>query len=276
MEFNKKNLIWAGIGVLMIIVSVIFLKGEKLLYFILVIEGIIVVLPFIISLILQQGKQKQKEEKFLEFTRDLVENVKSGTPVSKSILNLLGRNYGALSPHVNKLANQISLGITLTSALSTFAKETKSKVIARAVNLISEAERAGGQIDVIIESVSKSVNQTEELKKERKSAVYNLVVQGYIIFFVFIIIMLLLEFKILPMTAGLGEVNGGSLNINIKPISPEDFSLPLLIMLLIQSTFSGLVIGKISEGSLFYGIKHSFILLAATLLISTGVRAFLG
>ena len=189
-------------------------------------------------------------------------------------MNLQKRDYGALTPHVQKLGNQISIGITLTAALKTFAKETKSRVISRAVGLISEAERAGGKIETILESVARSVNQIEDLKKERKSSISNLIVQGYIIFIVFIIIMLVLEFKILPLTAGLADVEG--LSISVSAVDPSTFAMPLFIMILVQSFFAGLVIGKIAEGSLMNGIKHSFILLALTLLITTGAKALLG
>jgi flagellar protein FlaJ len=225
----------------------------------------------LLSLLFGQNKQREKEEKFLEFVRDLVETVRSGTSVSKSITNLSNRNYGTLTPHVAKLANQLSIGITLTNALKTFAKETKSRVISRAVALISEAERAGGKIEAILESVANSVNQIEQLRKERKAAVSNLVTQGYMIFVVFIIIMLVMEIKILPLVTGLGGEEG--LNKSSKSINPDEFSKPLFIMLLVQSFFAGLVIGKISEGSVKNGIRHSFILIAITLLITTGTKA---
>jgi len=274
MEFDKRNLIGIVIGALMIIGSIIFLRETKLLYFIIVLALVVTALPFVFSFILKRGRQKEKEQKFLEFVRDLDENVKSGTPISKSIVNLKKRNYGSLSEHVQKLSNQISLGIPLTKALFSFAKDSKSKVIMRAVGLISEAEKAGGSIDKILDSVANSVNQTENLKKERKAAVYNLVVQGYIIFIVFIIIMLVLQFYILPLTSGLGDV--GSLSIKPRSLSPEQFSMPLFAVILVQSFFAGLVIGKISEGSLVDGLKHSFILIVLALFIATGANAFLG
>tara|TARA_Y100000034_G_scaffold129148_1_gene185082 strand:- start:192 stop:1025 length:834 start_codon:yes stop_codon:yes gene_type:complete len=276
MDLKKKNFLGLVVGVLIVVVGFIFLSEDKnFLWFLIVLAIIISVAPFVVSIILSQGRQKAKEERFLEFVRDLVENVRSGTPISKGIVNLKNRNYGELSPHIKKLANQISIGITLNAALITFAKETKSKVISRAVGLISEAERAGGRIDTILDSVARSVNQIENLKKERKSAVSNLVVQGYIIFFVFIIIMLVLEFKILPLIADLGGVES-ELGVQVKAVSPESFSMPLFIMLLVQSAFAGLVIGKIAEEGIMNGIKHSFILLAITLLITTGAKAILG
>jgi flagellar protein FlaJ len=271
---NKNYLSGIVIALLLIIFDFFLFYQTKYFDFFAVLALVLASLPFVISIMLKRKKQKELEEKFLEFTRDLVENVKSGTPVSKSIINLKNRNYSSLSPYVEKLANQISLGIPLSSALATFARDTQSPVIARSVTLISEAEKAGGQISSIIESVSESVNQTEDLKKQRKSAIYNLVVQGYIIFLVFIIIMLVLEFKILPMIPSGGEAV--DLGVKINKIDPQQFSRPLLILLVIQSLFSGLVIGKISEGSLKDGIKHSFILLALTLLIKTGALALFG
>jgi len=260
-----------GAGIAIAVGAFIFFGISAMAYFLGVIAVVIAALPFLVSIVSNQSIQREKEEKFLAFSRDLVENVKSGTPVVKSILNLQKRNYGSLSPHVQKLANQLSLGLTLTAALITFAKETKSSVISRAVGLISEAEKAGGQIESVLDSVAKSINQIEDLKKERKASVSNLITQGYIIFMVFIIIMLVLEFKILPLVSNLATPEG-NLAISTKSIDPGEFSMPLFLMLIVQSLFAGLVIGKVSEGDLKSGIKHSFILLALTLLVTTGAR----
>ena len=270
MKFERMHWLGMGVGIFGMLGSVLIFEGNMMI-FLLVISLIAGVLPFMISFLLGQSRQKEKEEKFLEFVRDLVEMVRSGTPISKAIMNLKNRNYGSLTPHIRKLANQLSIGITLTVAFQNFAKDAKSRVISRAVSLISEAERAGGKIDTILDSVANSVNQIEQLRKERKAAISNLVTQGYIIFFVFIIIMLVLEFKILPLVSDLGGTEG--LAISTTNISSDRFSMPLFVMLLVQSFFAGLVIGKISEGSIRNGFKHSFILLALTLLITTGAKA---
>src|SRR3989338_5718187 len=114
---------------------------------------------------------------FLEFSRNLAESVNTGTPISKSIVNMRKKNYGALSPYITKLANQIELGIPVHQALQSFAYDVGSPVISRAIALIMEAERAGGEIDYILESVAGSISEVEKLKKERKAAIYGLVVQ---------------------------------------------------------------------------------------------------
>lgn len=284
---------WFGlvIAAILIIVSVVLITlnilDNKLFFFILGVSLVVAGLPFLVSLVLESQEERTKEQMFLEFTRDLVEGVKSGTPISKSILNVKTKNYGPLSKHIEKLANQIYLGIPIKDALQTFSKDVKSVVISRAIVLISEAERAGGRIESILESVAASISQIEKLRKERKAAVYNLAVQGYIIFIIFIVIMLVMQFKILPITnelntdalqggdvSGLGFGNGlgGGAESSMKA---EDMSKAFLFLLITQGFFAGLVIGKISEGKLKAGLKHSFILVALSWLISSGANAFL-
>lgn len=286
------NANWIGLiaGASVIIISLIlFLYGlldVRLFSFIAGIAGIIAGLPFFMSLLVESKKEADIEHMFLEFSRDLVEGVKSGTPISKSIINVKNKDYGNMNPYVEKLANQIALGIPVKDALDTFARDIKNSVISRAISLIREAEVSGGRIESILESVAFSISQIEKLKKERKAAIYNLTVQGYIIFFIFILIMLVMQFKIIPIVSGLNLGGAGDISDNplqgVVPggtsvkINAADLATPFLFLLLTQGFFAGLVIGKISEGSVKGGLKHSFILVAVSWLISTGAKLLLG
>ena len=122
MKLGKMHYFGVGLGLTMVAVS-IFLFKKELLYFMLVVSLIAGSLPFLISLLLSQNTQREKEEKFLAFSRDLVESVKSGTPISKSIIQLRTRNYGSLTKHIVKMANQLTLGFTLNQALENFAPD---------------------------------------------------------------------------------------------------------------------------------------------------------
>lgn len=281
-----KKMHWIGIGAsafILAIASIFFYDNSRILLFVIGISVGIGALPFIVSLSIDNRKEQMTNEMFLEFTRNLAEAVSAGTPVSKAIVNLKKKNYGVLDDHVKKLANQIEIGIPIERALQTFAKDTNSALIRRATALINEAERSGGEIDYILESTAKSISEVEKLKKERRSTVYNLVVQGYIIFFTFIGIILIMQIKILPLTEGitsLGKIGGLRTDFSVlKNQMPEsstyaDFSQPLLYLLIAQGVFMGLIIGKISEGSLKSGIKHSLILVSIAFLVSGGARLF--
>ena len=270
MEIKKDRLIGAGVGVFFFLLSLIFMNKVTILFLFIGLGIISFVSPFVFGVIYQNKVNESKEDMFLEFSRNLVESVKAGTPINKSILNVKDKNYGVLSPHIRKLADQISMGIPLSSALKTFALDIDNKTISRSLTLIGQAEKAGGEIGMILESVVEAVAMSDKLKKERKASISTLVVQGYIIFFVFITIVLVMQFKILPLISGITGLEGGVLGgASGEQLSSQDISNAFLALLLIQGFFNGLTIGKLSSGSMKAGVKHSFGLMISSFLIAT-------
>jgi flagellar protein FlaJ len=272
---------WFGIVVAVIIILLSLFLIETRFFYILIGMGIIVgITPFVVSLIYESRVDIEKEEMFLEFTRNLVESVKTGTPISKSIINVKNKPYGVLSENIKKLANQIGLGVPLGIALNTFSKDVDNKTISRALTLIGQAEKAGGEIGEILESVAEAVSTSDKLKKERRAAISTLVVQGYIIFFVFLIIILVLQFKILPMISGITSIEDGGIpgiyDAGGVNFNQENISNSFLYLLLVQGLFSGLTIGKLAEGNIKAGIKHSFALMMLSFLVSAGATFFMG
>ena len=285
MKLEKMH--WLGIaaGFVIIVTSVILFWNKRSSDFFPFLIGLglaVSMFPFIFALVIENKRQQEISERFLEFSRNLAESVTTGTPISKSIINMSRKNYGALSLHVVKLGNQISLGIPVNQAFQNFAHDVDNPVISRAVSLMSEAERAGGEIDYILESVSKSIAEVEKLRQERRAAISGLVVQGYIIFFIFIAIMLIMEFKILPVAtqvSSIGSIQGDNPLENPGTsgnLDSTQLARLFLYLLLTQGLFTGVVIGKLAEGSIKAGIKHSFIMMISAFLITTGVKLIFG
>ncbi len=280
MELRKIHLIGLILGAGIIITS-IFLSGTKLFFLILGGGILIIASPFVVTAINETRMENEKEEMFLEFTRNLVESVKTGTPISKSIMNVKDKSFGVLGENVKKLANQISMGIPINTALQTFAKDVNNRTVSRTLTLISQAERAGGDIGEILESVAEAVSMSDRLKKERKAAISTLVVQGYIIFFVFMIIILIMQFQILPLVSGIADLgalteSGIGTTGGGETISGEELAGSFLYLLLIQGFFTGLTIGELAEGSAKAGIKHSFALMLISFLISASANVLFG
>jgi flagellar protein FlaJ len=278
MELRKPHWIGMAIGISIIIASLFFMD-TRFFFFLIGVGVLSLAAPFVFAIVRETTIAAEKEDMFLEFSRNLVESVKAGTPISKSIINVRDKPYGVLSENIKKLANQISLGVPLGTALQIFSKDVHNKTISRALTLIGQAERSGGEIGGILESVTEAVSTSDKLKKERQASISTLVVQGYIIFFVFIIIILVLQFQILPMitgivpagtSLGIGGLGGG------EPIDSEEIANSFLYLLLIQGLFSGLVIGKLSEGNIKPGIRHSFVLMLLAFLIATGANLIFG
>ncbi len=280
MELNRSHYVGIAIGAIVLVVALIFMKTDYF-FFLLGVGVILASLPFVLSVIQKNKEDAEKEKMFLEFSRNLVESVKSGTPINKSILNVKNKSYGALTPHIQKLANQISIGIPLRQALEIFSKDVRNRTISRALVLIGQAEKAGGNIGGILEAVGEAVSMSDKLKRERLSSISALISQGYLIFFIFIVIILVMQFKILPMISGLSgsgmESLGGVMSMGGgTPVDPKSLSGSFLILLIVQGFFTGLTVGELSEGNIKAGIRHSFILMVAAFLIFTGVNLIFG
>ena len=92
--------------------------------------------------------------------------------------------------------------------------------------------------------------------------------------------MVVLQVFLLPQLADVsGEVlsgltfNGGiadtsALETDTLPVA-VDFENIFIFLIIIQGFFAGLMIGKFSEGSVKYGIRHSFILMLVGYLVFT-------
>ncbi len=273
MEFTTRHYLGIGSAIALLFVDLFLFRDSKFFFFVLGLVAVIAGLPFFTGFLIETGREKEKEEMFLEFSRDLSEGVASGIPISKSIINVAEKDYGTLSPNIKKLANQISLGIPFRRAITTFANDSRNRIVKRSVHIIIEAEESGGEIGTTLDNVAKSVGEIEDIKKERRSVVYNQVVQGYMIFLMFIVIMLILQLWLLPKIQEVTELSG-QVEFSSAVGGTKFLNNSLFILILLQGVFTGLVIGQLSEGKLMPGIKHSVILIAMSYLIVTAAQAF--
>jgi len=85
-----------------------------------------------------------------------------------------------------------------------------------------------------------------------------------------------MQFKILPMVSGIADVGAIGAMGGSAPggADTEAISSSFLYLLLVQGFFSGLTIGKLSEGSIKAGVRHSFSLMLMSFLISSGANLF--
>ncbi len=242
-------------------------------------------------------KQKELEALFPEFVRNLVGAIKSGMPVGKAIIHVAATDYGALTPYTVKMANQVEWSIPIHKVLLNFANETKNPVIKRAIATVIEAETSGGNIEDVLETVTTSVIEIKKIKLTRRASIQSQLVQSYIIFIVFLGVMVVIQNLLIPYIAQIEEQNiegasetaasmggsamGGALEpINFRFDSISGFFASLgayltsirgvfLMLANIQGFFAGLVLGKLAEGELRLGIKHSLILMTLAFFVIT-------
>jgi flagellar protein FlaJ len=224
-----------------------------------VVAAVVIGFPPVMLFYGSYRKKREIENQFIAFLRDLTDSIDSGMTLPMALEHCSKRDYLALSPYVKSLVAQVNWGIPFRKALETFAKSTKSKLVNRAIATITETYRVGGKISDTLNSVSKSMVTIQKINAERRAAVYSQIMTSYLIFFVFIFIMVIIQVMILP-TLTPSEISEVTLIENVTPITPEEYQTIFTVFIVLQGFFAGIATGKMSEGSLTAGFKHSLIL----------------
>jgi flagellar protein FlaJ len=304
LTLDRRHIVAIAFGLVFLVLDFVFFMRTAWFVPMIVIALSIGWSQFWIDFFVESRKQKELEAMFPEFVRNLVGAVKSGMPMSKALVYVSKTDYGSLTPHVVKLANQVEWSIPVHKALTNFANETKNGVIKRSIATVIEAEISGGNIEDVLETVTTSVIEIKKIKLARKNSIHSQMVQSYIIFIVFLGVMIVIQNLLIPYIADIesknieGVTEGGmaltssSLGSSIRPVQIDYSSLGaflatigqwltsirgvFLALSLIQACFAGLVMGKLSEGDLRSGAKHSLILMTVSFFIITLAQGAMG
>ncbi|AJF61810.1 TPA: type II secretion system F family protein [Candidatus Woesearchaeota archaeon] len=301
LNIDKKYVPGFVVGFIILLADVVFFLHSSLFTPMLVIAVTIAWMRLWIDFFTRNQKQRDLEERFVDFVRNLTSAVKSGMPVSRAIMHISTLDYGSLSPHVRKLGYQVEWAIPVHRALLYFGNGTRSDIIKRAIATVIEAEKAGGNMEDVLGSITESLIEIKKIKDQRRANIQSQIMQSYIIFFIFIGVMIVVQNMLVPylvgdnsgLFSGIGGGAGASnilttsasrpslvLSVEIKFTSIRDFVVTfskwlsslrgLFIMLsLIQGFFAGITIGKMSEGDITAGLKHSLILMTISFFVMT-------
>lgn len=207
------------------------------------------------------------EAKFPDFLRDLAEYWKGGLSMTVAIQTLAKGEYGNLNEDVNKMAAQISWGISFGEVLDMFTERVTSPIVTRAVRMVDEANRAGGRISDILLAASFDAREIKALETERRQEVGSYVTVIYASFFVYLGIILVLAQTFIPAIVDSAAATGstGSMsigNLTIREMNEVWISTIFLYSLVVQGIGNGLAAGFMSNGRLYSAFNRaSFLLL---------------
>jgi len=219
----------------------------------------IAIIAFLISLLSLSYFKEYIEDLELEmnfpiFLRDMGQYIKIGQPLPVIIKSLMNNSYGKkLDRYIKYLYLQMEYGIPFDKALQNLANKVKIKNIKETLMILSNLLVKGGGTADLFESLSEMFYVSNNLKKERLSNVRYLAFSYYGMFFLaFFVIYVTYKFIQMIPSGNIAVLN------SYKNVS--------YVFLLLNAIFTGLVIGKASEGKVSAGIVHSLILLAMSVL----------
>jgi flagellar protein FlaJ len=209
--------------------------------------------------------RKAIDEHLPNLFRSIVQAQETGMTLPQALEEASKRDYGPLTTELKKMSAQISWGLSFEEALQALGRRVDTLLLQRTVPLITEASRSGGHVEKVFAPTGKFIQTTLLLDKERRNQTRPYVAIIYVAFFVFIftIILLFRSFFI--------EV-GGSPVLGAAVMTQGEMQRIFFHMTVIQAFFGGLVAGKMSEGTINAGMKHSLIMMICGY---TALRLFL-
>lgn len=215
----------------------------------------------------EKEKIRKIDSEFPNLLRDIALSRKAGMTVQAAVDLAAMGEYGKLTAGLRWMNTLSAFGVPFPEVLR-FTQQHPTPLIKRAISIIIEADRIGGEIGDILETVANDVQATLELEEKRRSEAMPYVGLGYLAFFVFLAIILALYTQFLPMmvhaarAVGEGEFAGAT--IAVTEVDIERYRTLFFHALLIQGFCTGIVTGKISTGRAVSGLRHSVVFIVVS------------
>ena len=264
-EKLEKKIAWivsSVLGVIIVVTACIILRGSPLFDEYLLLAVVITVFPPAVLDYVDYRWKRSIDKHLPDLFRSIVQAQQTGMTLPQALEEASKRRYGPLTKELKRMVAQMSWGVPFEKALQSFSERVDTALIRRTVPLILEASRSGGRVERVFDPMEKFVRTTLTFDAERKTQTRPYVAIIYVAFFVFLftIVMLLKSF--------FGRMSGGELSgAQLAMMTPEEARRIFFHMSSIQAFFGGLMAGKMGEGTVGAGLKHSVILLLCGYLV---------
>jgi flagellar protein FlaJ len=256
-------------GIAMTCAAVAFYMGMNSMN-IVILAFLLIIMPPGFFNFFETRRISRLEAEFPAMIRDISLSVKSGMTLKGAMSVAAGGQYGALTKAIKQMDNAISWGVSFDDALLHFARKYPTVLIRRTVFTLIEASRMGGQLGEILEGVATDVEETKALEKRRNSETRPYLMVCYISYFVFLAVIMIMSYVFLPMMKEASEATsgatlpGGMGQFAVSDADLAKYNMLFFHALVIQGFFAGIVTGKMAEGKVVAGLKHSvfFIIVA--------------
>jgi flagellar protein FlaJ len=219
---------------------------------------LIAIIPYAVDITIQKRAVRKKEELYTEFLFKLSELMRGGLDPIKAVKELAKTDLGVLTPHIRIASTSMTYGKSFEEAMKAMAKSLHSELIIRYTMLVVQASYSGGSVADLILKASEDMRSIISIEREKEGNLHQYVLIFYFAQAIIVFIVYILTTALLPFVAQIGATQ----MFGKSDIGNIDFARGFFHMIILNSIFGGLIIGKISEGEARYGLKHVVVLVA--------------
>ena len=238
----------------------------------LVIFIVISLIPFIIFYEIRAWRMRKIDERMPDLLRNLSSMNDSGILLSNSLKIIAESKMGLLTKELKKLKEDISWGTSTSRALMKLENNIRTASSSRIIHTLIKANESTSNLKSVLSITAEQVKGDERLKKERSSEMVVYVVTIYVAFFVFLFIVYVLAVYFFPESASFknsAQGVGGYGGIGNSYFNIEEYTMLMYHSALVQALTSGLIAGKMGQGSVYMGLKYSVSMMIITYAVFT-------
>lgn len=233
---------------------------DRIVYMVFILLG-----PLAVFHELKMLRDRKIQAQVPDFLKKLASTNETGMTLKDSIKIMTRADIGALSKEIKKIWKDIEWGMAINEALTRFANRVRTFIVARAITLLTQANKSSGDIGEVLMVAARDAATEQELKRERSINMLIYIVIIYISFIVFIGIIYIISTTFLTEMVKAGEKvttsGAGGVPLTIGRDTLALFNRIFFHAAVIQGFCSGLIAGVMGEGSVLSGLKHSLIMI---------------
>lgn len=256
-EKREKQMAWVvslALATLVLATACVRLWGLPIFDEYVVLAIVIALFPSAVLDYVDYRWRRSIDEHLPDLYRAIVQSEKTGMTLTQAVEEASKRRYGPLTAELKRMVAHMSWGKSFEDALQSFGERVSTTLTKRSVPLVIEASRSGGHVEKVFEPMGKFVQSTLLAEKEREAQTRPYIAIVYVAFFVFLFTVIMLFTTFFVQMSELPTLNTALL-------SAEEARRLFYHMSAIQALFGGLVAGKMGEGTVSAGLKHSVIML---------------
>lgn len=203
-------------------------------------------------------------------------NVRSGMTVDRAIWLAARPEFGPLQDEIKRASTEVLGASTIQDALSGMTQRIKSKNLERAVKLIIEGLKGGGEIAKLLDNVASDMREFQAMIEQMRSntAAYTIfivlaaVIGAPILFGIstyFIeVTHSIFATRVLPQATALPT---GAIRVTGPQVNPEDVRNFAIAAIATITLFASLIVGLIRTGDERNGLKYAPLLVGGALAV---------
>jgi flagellar protein FlaJ len=198
--------------------------------------------------------------------RDITEAVRSGMTLPKALEDASQRNYGPVSKELQHAMVTFSLGASFEDTLMFFARRLKRPGALRFSTTLIEAHQTGGKLIEVLSASVELSSSLEEYKEEEYTNMRPYMMTMYMTTIIFLTMAYMILHQFLgPLSAAASNTSTQNSGLLAGVLDINYYTSLLFWASVLESVFAGLILGKVVDRTLTAGLRHSVILMVATL-----------